>query len=414
MDAHAAGDLEEVEFDAVESLAVGTGNHEDVIVVDLLLAVGQTQKRLIGLVESLLVEIDPEHVQTVLQCGAAAAGGQHDRILVDTHILGINDFITLAVFKHAILMNTARMREGVATHDSLVGLDWHIHKTAHHMARGIYLGSIDVGVDTELTMASAYHHHLLKRSIARTLADTIDGHLGLTGAVEYARHRVGRSHAEVIVAMRCDSSLVDTVDMLHKVFDLGTELARKAVTGRIGDIYDGGACLDHGLDDAGKVFVVGATGVLGIELNILDKTLGIAYTGYGTIQNILPIGVEFIADMIVRRAYACMYPLVFGILQSLGSHADIVFNGTCQSAYCRPCDGLADLYHRIEIAWTRHRETGLDHIDTKLFERARHLDFLHCVELTSGHLLTIAERRIKNKQFVAHTLILCDWFICCF
>ena len=43
-------------------------------------------------------------------------------------------------------MNTTGMSKGVATHDSLVGLHRHIHKTRHHAACGAYHRGVDIGV----------------------------------------------------------------------------------------------------------------------------------------------------------------------------------------------------------------------------------------------------------------------------
>ena len=99
-----------------------------------------------------------------------------------------------------------------------------------------------------------------------------------------------------------------------------------------------------------------------------------------------------------------MYTFVFGILQRVGCHSDIVLHRTRKSANRRPCHSLADLHYRIKIAGTRHRKTGLYHVDAQILKRTRHLYFLNSVELTSGHLLAVTKRCIKYKQFIAHTL----------
>ena len=80
------------------------GEHQHVIVVDFLLAVGKFKELLICLVECFGVEIDAEGMQTVFEGGASAAGCEHDGIFVHAHILGVDDFVAFAVFEHTVLM----------------------------------------------------------------------------------------------------------------------------------------------------------------------------------------------------------------------------------------------------------------------------------------------------------------------
>ena len=35
----------------------------------------------------------------------AAAGGQHDAVVIDTHILGVDDFIGLYILQHTVLVD---------------------------------------------------------------------------------------------------------------------------------------------------------------------------------------------------------------------------------------------------------------------------------------------------------------------
>ena len=94
------------------------------------------------------------------------------------------------------------MGKGIASYHGLVRLNGHIHQRTHHAAGGIDLRGVDIGIDAKSFMALHDHGNFFERSIAGTLTDTVDGHLYLTGAIEHTAYRVGRSHAEVIVAMR--------------------------------------------------------------------------------------------------------------------------------------------------------------------------------------------------------------------
>ena len=69
-----------------------------------------------------------------------------------------------------------------------------------------------------------------------------------------------------------NGDFVDAVDMVDEIFYFFSELGGETVAGGVGNIYDSGSGLDYGLNDAGEIFIVSASGVFGIELHILDKT----------------------------------------------------------------------------------------------------------------------------------------------
>ena len=104
-------------------------------------------------------------------------------------------------------MDAAAVGKGIAPYHGLVRLNGHVHQRTHHAAGGINLRGVDIGVDAKSFMTLHDHGNLFERSIAGTLTDTVDGHLYLTGAIEHTTHRVGRSHAKVIVAMCGENGL---------------------------------------------------------------------------------------------------------------------------------------------------------------------------------------------------------------
>ena len=102
--AHAAGHLQVFHLDAVVGGAIHSGQYEDVVVVDVFLLVGQAQEVFIHLVELLFLEFHAEHCQAVFQRGTSAACCQHYRVVVDSHVVRVDDFVGLHVFQHSILM----------------------------------------------------------------------------------------------------------------------------------------------------------------------------------------------------------------------------------------------------------------------------------------------------------------------
>ena len=97
-----------------------------------------------------------------------------------------------------------------------------------------------------------------------------------------------------------------------------------------------------------------------------------------------------------------MDTLVLGILQSIGSHVNILLYSTCQRTNSRPCHSLTDFYNRVKVTGTADRESCLDNINAKSLQLAGYLNFLHRVQLATGNLLTVAQCGVENKQSVTH------------
>ena len=187
--------LQIVELDVVSSRAVGTGQHENVVVCHLLLLVGQLQELLVHLIQLLSIQFHTVHTEAMAQSGTSATGSQYDGVIIDTHLLGIHNLVSRYILQHAILMDTAGVCEGILAHDGLVGLHRHVHQRADHTAGGVNLLRIDVCLDTQVRMRLEYHCNLFERGVSCPLADAVDGHLHLARSVEHTSHGIGRSHA---------------------------------------------------------------------------------------------------------------------------------------------------------------------------------------------------------------------------
>ena len=400
--AHSARHLQIVDLDSVAGRAVLACEHQYVLIRHLSLLIGKLQEVIIALVERILLHVDSEHLKTVFESRPSAPCGEHYSVLVDAYVFRIDDLVALAVFQHSVLMYARRVGECVAPYDRLVGLNGHVHHARHHAAYGCYLLGVDVGLEIEFGMRPAYHHYLLERSVAGTLADAVDRDFSLARSVHEAGERVGRSHTEIVVAVGGYRHVVDAVDMLHKILYLLAEFTRQTVAGSIGDIDYCGSGLDDGLHHSREVFVVGAPGVFRIELNVFYKRLGVFHAFDGPFKYFLRSGVELILYVIGRCAYARMYTRTLRESERLGGDLYVGFHRAGQSADGRPCDGLRYLLHGSEIAGARHRKSCLDDIHSEPFELLGHLDFLICVEPASRHLLAVAERRIENIDSVTH------------
>ena len=181
---------------------IGTCQHQHVGIRHLLLLVGQQQELLIYMVELALLQFHTVHVQTVLQGSAPTAGCQYDRVVVDAHILRVHNLVGVHILQHTVLMDTTRVGKGVTPYYGLVRLHRHVHQARHHPRRRIDLHRVDVRLDAQLLVTLQYHGYLLERRVTRTLSDAVHGHLHLPGSRHHTAEGVGRSHTQIIVAMR--------------------------------------------------------------------------------------------------------------------------------------------------------------------------------------------------------------------
>ena len=244
-------------------------------------------------------------------------------------------------------MDTRAMSKGILTHDGLVRLNRHIHQRADHTTGGIYLSGVNIGFNTQVWMCLEYHGNLLQRSVTCTLTDTVDGNLNLTGSAQHTGNGIGSSHTQVVMTMSgqdtlsCRKSIYVLIQILDflKIFVGNTEACC------VGDVTNCSTSLGNSIYDTCQILVVGTTGILGIELHILNILLGILNSSHGTLDNLFRSRVELIADVTLASTNTRMDTLVLGILQGIGSYVNILLNSTCQRTNGWPCYSLTDFYY---------------------------------------------------------------------
>ena len=107
--------------------------------------------------------------------------------------------------------------------------------------------------------------------------------------------------------------------------------------------------------------------------------------------------------MLRRNADARVDPLAPGQPQRVGSNVDVLLHGAGQRADRRLGNGLGNLQHGVEIAGAGDGKSRLDDVYTKAFEQLGDFNFFGGVQLTTGDLLTVAQRGVENVQSLAHT-----------
>src|SRR6266702_299277 len=92
-----------------------------VLVIDILLAIGKCYKAVIGLLQLLARERKSELLQPVTQGRAAGVLAEDQVRLGHAYKGGRHNFVTERVGQHSVLMDAGFMSEGIVAHDGLVG-----------------------------------------------------------------------------------------------------------------------------------------------------------------------------------------------------------------------------------------------------------------------------------------------------
>ncbi len=299
-------------------------------------------------------------------------------------------------------MDARLVREGIAPHDGLVGLDREAGQVADQAAGIADLLGVDaVAADLELGgTRSQRHDHLFERRVAGAFAETVDGDLHLSRPGLHSRQRVGCGKAEVVVAMDADDGAG-----AYPVDYFGGELAelgRDGIAHGVGDVDGGGAGIHDGLEDAQQVVVLGAAGVLGTELD-------------------LGIGAEALARVADplhgrREGFLARHPQLVLKVDVAGGDEEVQVRFLCRQQCVDTTLGVAVLAARqagdgdapglrgdaldgLEVAWRGGREAGLDDVDVQPDELPRDLDLLADGESGPRGLLAIAQGGVKDAYW---------------
>ena len=252
----------------------------------------------------------------------------------------------------------------------------------------------------------AFHNHgdFLERCVSCTFTNSVYSHFHLARSIHYSAERIGCCQSQVVVAMGGNDGLIYTIHMLNQIFNLLTVFIWQTITCGVGDVDNSCTSFDDCLNNTRQIFVVGTSGIFGIELNILHIILCIFHGSHSTLDDFLASGVELVLNMVVAGTNTRMDSFALGVFQRVGSNVDIFLNGTRQRTNSRPSDSLRNLNHRVEVTRTRNWKSCLNHIHPQQLQLLGNLNFLNRIQLATWHLFAVAKCCVKNKQSVIHII----------
>ena len=166
--------------------------------------------------------------------------------------------------KHAVLVDAGGMRKGVAAHDGLIGLHGHVADFPHQPTRTHDLLRVNAHGSFENVPADLERHDdLFERGVAGALAQAVDRAFDLPGAMTDRGQRIGRRHAQIVVAMDRNDRFVDIGHPVEKHAYLRGKKFGCGIAHGVRNINRGSAPPDRQFHHRAEIIVLRAAGIHG-------------------------------------------------------------------------------------------------------------------------------------------------------
>lgn len=181
------------------------------------------------------------------------------------------------------------MGEGVDAHHRLVAGDDRLGDLAQNLGGADQVAAVGAGRNAIAVLADLQRHDdLFDRAVAGPLADAVDRALDLTRAAFDGGQGVGDRHAQVVVAVGREDHVRMTLLDARRQGAVGfAHLFRGRIADGVGHVQRSGASVGGGLQHIGQKLRLGAEGVLGRELDVVEQAAGVFNRPHGRRQHLI-------------------------------------------------------------------------------------------------------------------------------
>ena len=336
----------------------------DVLVVDRALAVGEILEAAERVVQRVVAELVAQLPQLVAERRATRVLAHDKRGLGDAHCFGPHDLVGRLVLQHAVLMNAALMREGVAADDRLVELHRERRHRRHDLRRAVEHRRHDTGaIRQDVRARRNGHHHLFERRVARPLADAVDGAFDLPRAAAHPGERIRHRQAEVVVAMDGEDRLVRIRHALAHFAEHRLVFVGRGIADRVGNVDRRRAGFDRRLHAATQEIALAARAVFGRPFHVLDVVARARHGGDGEFENLLRLHLQLVLHVDRRCREKDVDARLARVPHRFGATIDVAGRRAGEARDRGVLYAPRDLGDSLEIALAGDREAGLDDVD---------------------------------------------------
>mmetsp|Transcript_5921 Transcript_5921/g.17816 ORF Transcript_5921/g.17816 Transcript_5921/m.17816 type:complete len:424 (-) Transcript_5921:236-1507(-) len=387
----------------------------EVFVFDPFLLVRHSFEPLENLIQVIVADVIT-HLREPRLHGVAPAVLAKNNASVDgpaqAYCLWRHDLISLLRLEHAVLVDSALVRESVHADDGFVGLDHHPRVLAHHLARHVNVLRDDSRVETIHLLLSPQHDrhgNLLQRRVACSLPDAVDRALELPGAVLGAGQAVRRREAQVVLAVGREDDTLYALHVRSQFRDELPELERQVPTSGVRDVQRRGPRLDDLPQDPVQELGPGSASVFGAELNVVAaQALEVLHGVHRVLHDLVLRHPQLVLHVDVRRSDERVHPRKRSALHRVPGRVQVSLYRSGESTNHWDVAiilGLSphrirDQLHGLEVVRRGPREPCLDDIHPELGQLPRDLNLLVDGQSRARGLLAVPERRVEYPHVV--------------
>ena len=314
-------------------------------------------------------------------------------------VLGPHDFIGARVLQHAVLMDAGLVRERVAPDDRLVGLHRLVGDLSEQLARREQLGRVDRRVVGHPVLTHAQRHHeLFERCVARAFADAVHRALHLPHAALNRGQAVGHGQTEIVVAMRAEHRFRRVRHAGDDLLEELTDLVRRRVADRVGQVDGRGAGVDDPFDHAAQKITIAPRRIFRRELHIVGERSRQLHRFDGGGEAIVVRHPQLRGQVQVGGRKKRVNARSFCGRQRLAGLLDVLPPRPRERGDHRAVDGGGNLPHGFGVGRRGDGEAGLDDVDPERVERARHGELRRHVHRETRRLLSVAQGGVEDDD----------------
>ena len=181
----------------------------------------------------------------------------------------------------------------------------------------------------------------------------------------------------------------------------------RGVAHGVGHVDGGGAGFDGDAHHLDQKVAIGAGGVFGRELDIVDKRAGQAHGFAGAVERLLAADLELVFEVQVARGEEDVDAGAVGKLDRAGGHLDVFLLGARQGGDARLANGLGDGGDGGEVALRGHGKAGLDDVHAQIFKGVGHGELFLRGHAAAGRLLAVAQGGVKKGYVIGSFEFMC-------
>ncbi|MNJ40067.1 hypothetical protein D3C77_349520 [compost metagenome] len=329
---------------------------------------------------------------------------QHEVAALETDVLGTHDLVGAGVGQHAVLVDPGLVGEGVQADDRLVAGD----DAFRHLAQGLggphQAAALGGDRDAIAVRAGAQgHDDLFDRGVAGPFADAVDRAFDLTRPALDGGQGVGDGQTQVVVGVRREDDVgVARPDDAVQIGEALTRLLGRGVADGVGHVQRLGARVGGGQQGLGQELRLGAEGVLGRELDVVEHRGGVFHRARDDGQHL--VGAHPQLGRAVDRAGGQEDVAAAMRLgrRSQGAErgVDVLLVGARQGGEDRPLDLARHAADAFLVARRGGGEAGLDHVHAQVAQDMGHLQLGLGRHGEARRLFAVAQGGVEDDDAV--------------